>query len=142
MTSGENSQAEKGTGARSGVAAAACGSAALGRALEQAGSGQDGVGGGAIHWDIIEKTTKKQLRRFGDAIRRTRRDLNRRNSGNEKQSVHAETECTSSRIVEKCTGLKASLYPNSKVMRYTDLQTGLNLIQNLRTWRGKIRRGK
>ena len=58
MTSGENSQAEKGTGARSGVAAAACGSAALGRALEQAGSGQDGVGDGAIHWHIIEKATK------------------------------------------------------------------------------------
>ena len=58
MTSGENSQAEKGAGARSGVAAAACGSAALGRALEQAGSGQDGVGDGAIHWDIIEKATK------------------------------------------------------------------------------------
>ena len=76
-------------------------------------------GSGPI-WRFLtnSRTKQKQLRRFQTHETQSQRTKLR----NEKQSVHAETECTSSRIVEKRTGLKAPLYPNSKVMRYTDLQ--------------------
>ena len=59
VISGENSQAEKGASARSGVAAAACGRAALERARERAGSGSEGGRDRAVHLAVIVENLGK-----------------------------------------------------------------------------------
>ena len=83
VASGKNSQAEKGAGARSGVVAAACGRAALGRARERAGSGSEGGGDRAVHWAVISDLSINNTK--PKDLTKTSTDLNQTNLRDETQ---------------------------------------------------------